>query len=441
MTRQAAPVSPPVVCSIAGSDSGGGAGIQADTKTIEADDAFATTAITSVTAQNTQGVRDVSTLTPETVRAQIDAVLDDFDVQAVKTGMLATSEIVETVADYGPNLPSLVVDPVMVASSGDRLLDEDAEAAYDDLLAAATLVTPNTDETTVLTGIEVTDAETARRAGEALIDRGVDAALVKGGHVPGDAVVDTLVTEDSVHTYRHDRIDTDATHGSGCTLSSAIATRLAHGDDLPTAVGEGIALLSRAVRYNVDVGAGPGAVHHTVDVRNEAARDETVEAVEHVVAGLREADATALVPRGVTNVVGTTPYAESAADVAAVDGGIGRTRDGLRPNRGVRFGVETPLVEVVLAARERDPAVRFGLTCTATPAVVDALAGLDETVATVTASERERQVDRAFDETAARPAAIVDDHGDRLFLLASTPEDVLSQIRTIVASVDDYSNN
>jgi len=437
MTRQAAPVAPPVVLSIAGSDSGGGAGIQADTKTIEAGGAFATTAITSVTAQNTRGVRDVETLAAEAVAGQIDAVLDDFDVGAVKTGMLATTEIVETVAAYATELPALVVDPVMVATSGDRLLDREAEAVYEDLLADATLVTPNADEAEVLTGVEVTDADAARRAGEALLEMGADAALVKGGHVPGDAVVDTLVTGETVHTYRHDRIDTDATHGSGCTLSSAIATRLAHGDDLPTAVSEGIGLLSRAVRYSVDVGEGPGSVHHTVEARNEAARDETVEAVETVVAGLRDADATALVPRGVTNVVGATPYAESPADVAAVEGGIGRTRDGLRANRGVRFGVGTSLVDDVLAAREHDPALRFGLSCAASPTVVDALAGLDGPVETVTERAPDDRFRAAFAGAGTTPAAVVDEHDDRVCLLATTAEGLLTRVRTVVANADE----
>jgi len=437
MTRQAAPVVPPVVLSIAGSDSGGGAGIQADTKTIEAGGAFATTAITSVTAQNTRGVRAVTTLDPAEVEGQIDAVVEDFDVRAVKTGMLATTEIVETVAARGDDLPALVVDPVMVATSGDRLLDREAEAAYEDLIAEATLVTPNADEAEVLTGVEVTDADAARRAGEALVETGADAALVKGGHVPGDDIVDTLVTGETVHTYRHDRIDTDATHGSGCTLSSAIATRLAHGDDLPTAVGEGIALLSRAVRYSADVGEGAGSVHHTVEARNEAARTETTEAVETVVSGLLDADAAALVPRGVTNVVGATPYAESPADVAAVEGGIGRTRDGLRPNRGVRFGVETALIDDVLAAREHDPALRFGVACTATPAVVDALVGLDGPVATVTEPDADERVRAAFAATEATPAAIVDDHGERVCLLAATAERLLARVETVVANVDE----
>src|SRR6056297_808146 len=232
MQRRESPVSPPVVLTIAGSDSGGGAGIQADLKTIEAGGAFGTSAITSVTAQNTTGVQGSHLLPTDDIAAQIRAVREDFDVAAVKTGMLATSEVIDLVAERAPDLPNLVVDPVMVATTGDRLLAAEAEDAYEDLVAEAALVTPNADEAEVLTGRAIAGPDDAAAAGRDIVEMGADAALVKGGHVPGDEVVDTLVTAESVTTFRHDRVDTEATHGSGCTLSSAIATRLAHGDDL-----------------------------------------------------------------------------------------------------------------------------------------------------------------------------------------------------------------
>jgi hydroxymethylpyrimidine/phosphomethylpyrimidine kinase len=430
-------VTPPVVLTVAGSDSGGGAGIQADCKTIEAGGAFATTAITNVTAQNTQGVHGTHALPPADVRDQIEAVLDDFAVGAVKTGMLGTQALVETVTDYAEDLPALVVDPVMVAASGDRLLEPEAEAAYEDLLGAATLVTPNADEAEVLTGVTISDADTARRAGEALLDLGAHAALVKGGHVPGEAVVDTLVTQSSVQTFRHDRIDTDATHGSGCALSSAIATRLAYGDDVQTAVGKGISLLSKAVRYNVDVGDGPGAVHHMVDARNEAAREETVQAVKSVLTGLADERATALRPAGLTNVAGATPYAESPADVAAVEGGIGVTRNGLRTNRGVAFGVARGPAATLLAAREHDPGVRFTLVCSATSAVINALGALGGPVTTVDGADADERMAAAFEGHEQTPAAVVDRDSDRLTLLAPTAEALLEQARAVVATVEE----
>ena len=304
-TRIPAPTEKPVVLTIAGSDSGGGAGIQADLKTIEATGGFGVSALTAVTAQNTIGVDSTHVLPVDELEAQLDAVLSDFEVAAVKTGMLATTEVVETVTEYAADLECpLVVDPVMVAATGDRLLTEAAEAAYEDLVAAATLVTPNADEAAVLTDVEPEDEAGARLAGQRLLSTGADAALVKGGHIPGDEVLDVLVTENDIEVARHPRIDTDATHGSGCALSAAVATRLAHGEPLVDAVGRSVAFMERAVRYHHDVGEGPGAVHHLVALRNEATRDATAEAVRGVVRRLEAADVRPLVPEVGTNVVG-----------------------------------------------------------------------------------------------------------------------------------------
>jgi len=451
MTRADAPVTPPVVLTVAGSDSGGGAGIQADLKTIEACGGFGTSAITSVTAQNTTGVQGQHLLPTEEIEAQIEAVVEDFDVAAVKTGMLATSDVIDLVVDHAADLQNLVVDPVMVAASGDRLLAAEAEDAYEALIAEAAVVTPNADEAAVLTGRDVDDPETAERAGRDLVEMGADSALVKGGHVPGDAVVDTLVTADEVTTFRHDRIDTEATHGSGCTLSSAIATQLAHGDDLPTAVGSGIDLLASAVRYNVDVGEGPGAVHHLVQTRNDAARYPTSEAVERVVSALVDADVSALVPdRGMT-VAGATPYAETPDAVAAVEGRITRTMDGIRPNRGVRFGASTTVARALLAAREHAPSLRFAVDCRLTDAVEDAVASLDGAVATYDPAERPDSVpddatarwgiDRAFETSDGTPVAVIGREGvgtgGRVTLLAADADGLVSRVETIHETVGD----
>ncbi|MGA9401067.1 bifunctional hydroxymethylpyrimidine kinase/phosphomethylpyrimidine kinase, partial [Haladaptatus sp.] len=350
MSREPAPVSLPVALTIAGSDSGGGAGIQADLKTMEAHGVFGTSAITSVTAQNTRGVEEFTTLPVEDVEAQCEAVLSDFDVRAVKTGMLAEAPVVRSVAEQvsGLEIPA-VVDPVMVAASGDRLLDSAGEEAYADLFTHATLVTPNTDEAEVLTGIELTDDESAAAAGEALREMGADAALVKGGHVPGETVRDVLATADGIEVFEHPRIDTDATHGSGCTLASAITARLALGDDLRTAVGGATEFMERAVRYAADVGEGPGAVHHLVELRNRAARNDTAEAVESVVQSFVERDVSALVPEVGMNVVGATPYAEEVDETAAVEGRITRTMTGVKPNRGVRFSASSHVARFLLS--------------------------------------------------------------------------------------------
>ncbi|MFB6282299.1 MAG: bifunctional hydroxymethylpyrimidine kinase/phosphomethylpyrimidine kinase [Haloferacaceae archaeon] len=376
--RVPAPVRPPVALTVAGSDSGGGAGIQADLKTMEAHGAFGTSVLTAVTAQNTRGVEDTHVLPPDQVRAQYRAVIEDFDVGAVKTGMLATRELIETVvdlfADYdGP----VVVDPVMVAASGDRLLTEEAEAAYDDLIADAALVTPNADEAEVLTGRTLSDPADARAAGEDLVDLGADAALMKGGHLGGDVVVDTLVTPGGVERFEHPRVDTDATHGSGDTLASAIAARLAAGASLRDAVAEGTAFMERAVRYGIDVGGGPGSVHHHVALREEAARHPTIEAVEDLLGAFVDRDVGPLVPEVGTNVVGATPYAERVEEVAAVEGRVARTMDGVAATRGVRMGASSHIARFLLAARERDPSLRFAANVRFDDAVEAALADAD----------------------------------------------------------------
>jgi len=370
VTRRRAPVSPPVALTIAGSDSGGGAGIQADLKTMEAHGVFGTSVVTAITAQNTLGVERSHVLPVEEVDAQYGAVQADFDLGAVKTGMLATAPVIDLIADRLADAEApVVVDPVMVAASGDRLLDPDAEAAYEDLVAEAALVTPNADEATVLTGIEPTDRETAREAGEELVAMGADAALVKGGHIghDGDTVTDTLVVADdgdaTVRTFEHPRIDTDATHGSGCTLSSAIAAHLAHGETLAFAVEAGTAFMERAVRYSLDVGEGPGAVHHLAALREAADRHRTMTDVAEVVETFVDRDVSRLVPEVGMNVVGATAYAERVGETAAVEGRITRTLSGVSPNRGVRLGASSHVARFLLAAREFDPNLRFAVNC------------------------------------------------------------------------------
>ncbi|KTG27700.1 bifunctional hydroxymethylpyrimidine kinase/phosphomethylpyrimidine kinase [Haloferax profundi] len=278
-TASPTPQRPPYALTIASSDSGGGAGIQADLKTMTRLGVYGGSVLVSATAQNSQGVDETHVLPTAAVRAQFDAVHRDFDVGAVKLGMLATADGVKTVADClqdydGP----IVVDPVMVATSGDRLLETDAIDAYTDLFAQATLVTPNADEAAELTGVVPDSPETVRAVAERFFDWGVDAVLLKGGHVEttDGTVVDSLVTPDETTTYTNSRIDTEATHGSGCTLSSAIAARLAHGDDLSSAVQHGIAFTHAALSSPADVGTGPGSVNHLVGIEDGwTPRDET----------------------------------------------------------------------------------------------------------------------------------------------------------------------
>jgi hydroxymethylpyrimidine/phosphomethylpyrimidine kinase len=265
---------PPRLLTIAGSDSGGGAGLQADLKTFAAHGGYGLSVVVAVTAQNTREVRGVHAVPAAMVAAQLDAVLADIGVDAVKIGMLGNAETIRTVAGRlrahlgGSGVP-VVLDPVMIAKSGDRLLREDAVAALlEELLPLATLVTPNLPELAALTGfalaaLAAAGEEERLRAARALAAPGL-AVLAKGGHAEGDTLVDLLIDGDRLHRFAHPRLHTTSTHGTGCTLSSAIAARLGAGEELPRAVAGAIDYLAGAIAAAYPVGqeGGHGPVDH-----------------------------------------------------------------------------------------------------------------------------------------------------------------------------------
>jgi len=263
-------MSPGRVLIIAGSDSGGGAGIQADIKTVTALGAYAATAITALTAQNTVGVHGMHPVPPAFVQQQMQVVLNDIGADAIKTGMLGRAEMVEAVADalrrLAPGIP-LVLDPVMVAKGGARLLDDDALAALRlELLPLATLITPNIPEAEALLGRTIANHANALDAARALLELGVPAVLLKGGHLPGATVRDVLATEDGIVVIDSPRIDTRHTHGTGCTLASAIAAGLAQGMALEPAVRRGAAYVHAAILAAPGFGAGHGPLGHGVTI-------------------------------------------------------------------------------------------------------------------------------------------------------------------------------
>jgi hydroxymethylpyrimidine/phosphomethylpyrimidine kinase len=253
------------VLTIAGSDSGGGAGIEADIKTISALGGYACTAITAVTAQNTLGVFGVQTMPAEFVRLSIKTVLEDIGADAIKLGMLANAEIIEAVAETLPNGVPVVLDPVMVATSGAVLLPDDAIAALRTrLVPRAALVTPNLPEAAKLTGLPLNNAADYEAAGQALLAMGAAAALIKGGHAEGDMLTDTLVHANGVETISLPRVHTSSTHGTGCTLASAIATGLAQRMTLLDAVNRARQYLQNAIQHAPGFGKGHGPVWHGV---------------------------------------------------------------------------------------------------------------------------------------------------------------------------------
>ncbi|MFD3953701.1 bifunctional hydroxymethylpyrimidine kinase/phosphomethylpyrimidine kinase [Streptomyces albidoflavus] len=257
------PPRPRRVLTVAGSDSGGGAGIQADLKTMLALGVHGMSVLTAVTAQNSLGVQGVWELPDDAVRTQYRSVVDDIGVQAVKTGMLSSTSLVTTVAELlaATEAPA-VVDPVGVSKHGDSLLAESAlDAVRHRLMPVATVATPNLDEVAQLTGVEVRDEAGMERAAEAVLALGPTWALIKGGHLSGDAV-DLLTDGTETHWYRAPRLDNRHTHGTGCTLASAIASHLALGHPVPQAVGLAKEYLTGAIAAGFALGAGIGPVDH-----------------------------------------------------------------------------------------------------------------------------------------------------------------------------------
>jgi hydroxymethylpyrimidine/phosphomethylpyrimidine kinase len=254
----------PPALTIAGSDSGGGAGIQADLKTFAALEVFGTAAITAVTAQNTHEVRDVQVMSPEMVVSQIRAVYDDIRPLAAKTGMLANTEIVLAVCKTLDNLVDLpvVVDPVAFTSTGARLLTDDAfEALRDELIPRSVLVTPNLREAAALSGTEIDSPDDMRRAGAILMERGANAVLVKGGHSFGNA--DDLFLTPSEEIWLHGtHIETTCTHGTGCSLSAATAAGLARGSTLLEAVRQAKHFVTEGIRHGYVIGQGHSPINH-----------------------------------------------------------------------------------------------------------------------------------------------------------------------------------
>ena len=258
---------PAVALTIAGSDSGGGAGIQADLKTFHAFGVFGTSAVTAITAQNTVTVSAVHAVPLDVVRAQIDAVVDDLDPAAAKTGMLATAELVVGVARAITHhrLDRFVLDPVMVATSGDSLLNKDAEEALvRELLPRAQLITPNLHEARILTGREIATPADMSWAARELVSMGARAALVKGGHLSAEEIVDVLWDGRAESTWSRPRIPAVNTHGTGCTLSAGVTANLALGMSLKDAVEGAVDFVARAIATAPDLGQGHGPINHLV---------------------------------------------------------------------------------------------------------------------------------------------------------------------------------
>lgn len=266
MSTQSSPQTPPIALTIAGSDSGGGAGIQADLRTFSFHHVHGTCALTCVTAQNTQGVQRVDALPPIAVTAQIQSVTSDMAVAAAKTGMLLNAEIMTAVAELlqANPIPHLVIDPVMVSRTGAQLIDDGAIATLKQLLLPlAQVLTPNRYEAQILSGREINTLDDMKSAAQRILESGVTSVIVKGGAMPGELRgVDVFASADTLQVLKTEQVDTADTHGTGCTLSAAIAANLAQGHDTLTAIQQAKQYVTQALHHSLRIGQGQGPVGH-----------------------------------------------------------------------------------------------------------------------------------------------------------------------------------
>jgi len=345
------------ILTIAGSDSGGGAGIQADLKAITLLGGFGMSVITALTAQNTLGVHGIHEIPPSFVEKQMEVVLSDIGADAIKTGMLAHSEIIGVVAkkirQYG--LKYVVVDPVMVAKSGDSLLRKDArEALIRELIPLAWVVTPNLPEASVLAGFKVTSVEEMRKAARRIHRLGAKHVVVKGGHLKGRAV-DLLYDGKRFEEIVAPRIKTKNTHGTGCTYASAIATFLARGDTVYGAVQKAKIFITLAIQSGLSLGKGTGPTNPAAYVLREMERYRVVQELKRAVEVLKGEEIGRFIPEVSSNLGYALPFAEGVEDVAAFPGRIVRFRESATTYSDPEFGASRHVANIILTVMKFDP--------------------------------------------------------------------------------------
>lgn len=339
------------ILTIAGSDSGGGAGIQADIKTITVLGGYAMSVITAITAQNTTGVQGILPVSPEFIGRQLDSVLSDIGVDAVKTGMLFEEAAIEIVAGRikKENIEKVVVDPVMVAKGGEPLLVADArDALVTQMVPLSYLITPNIPEAEVFLGRPIKTGKDVREAARTIHGMGAANVLVKGGHRTGPAL-DILFDGRDFYEFEKERIDTASTHGTGCTYASAIATFVGQGYPLRDSIEMAKGFIQRAIKFAFPLGSGHGPTNHYAHIARECSRYETLEALNKGLERLKALSIAHLVPEVQTNLGYAIPFAESAADVAAFPGRIIRIHDRIETVAGPAFGASRHIASIILA--------------------------------------------------------------------------------------------
>lgn len=374
---------------IAGSDSGGGAGIQADLKTFQAMGVHGASVLTSLTAQNTLTVSEIFDLPVEFIKAQFAAVREDFDVKAAKTGMLSTKEIIECVAENAGSYP-LVVDPVMVAQSGGKLLKDDAVLALENLLLPkATIVTPNIPEAEVLSGIEITGLGDIKEACKIISKHGCS-VVVKGGHSKGDEAIDILYHDGDFHKFSSKRIG-EGVHGSGCAFASAIAAGIAKGEDISTAVGGAKSFITRAIATAYSPGKGPRVANP--GGKPIATDDEhpIIKELRDVVAKIERTDFYKVTPEVGSNIAYAQKGAKTLEEVAAIEGRMVKVGGKVFAVGDIVFGGSKHVATIVLAVMHFDQTFRCTMNIKYTESTLDACKRLGFSISDFNREEEPRE--------------------------------------------------
>ena len=340
------------VLTIAGSDSGGGAGIQADLKTITVLGGFGMSVITALTAQNTLGVQGVYEVPEDFVEKQFDSVATDIGIDAAKTGMLANSRIIRVVSkklrQYGIN--KLVVDPVMVAKGGAPLIVNEAKKSLiEELLPLALIITPNIPEAEELAKIKVSSIDDMKKSAEIICGLGAKNVVVKGGHLAGNPV-DILYDGKNFHEFTSERIDTKNTHGTGCTFSAAIATKLADGKSVFEAVKTAKEYTTTAIRFSLNIGGGHGPTNHMAHVLQESNRYNCIQKLKAALQRLNAEKCGNIIPEVQSNLGYALPHANKAEDIAAIPGRIIRIGEETGTFGDIAFGASSHIASIILSA-------------------------------------------------------------------------------------------
>jgi hydroxymethylpyrimidine kinase / phosphomethylpyrimidine kinase / thiamine-phosphate diphosphorylase len=371
------------VLTIAGSDSGGGSGIQADLKTILSLGAYGMSVVTALTAQNTQGILGISPVSPDFVDLQLQAIFDDIGVDCIKTGMLCNDGIVKVVARRiaSQGIEKVIVDPVMVSKSGAALLEDSGRAAVvQDLFPLTYLATPNIPEAEILTGRKITTVSDMKKAAKRLQKLGPRYVLLKGGHLEG-APVDILHDGSQEYEFSSQRVRTRHTHGTGCTLASAIATLLAQGLPLMEAIDQAKRYLYRGLRFSLSIGKGIGPANHYASISREIARTNVIEELNFALERLKRLKIGHLIPEVQSNLAYAIPFAESVQDIASFPGRIVRLVNTVSTLSTAAFGASRQIHHLVLAAMDYDPERRSCMTIAYSPTLVSRIRSLGHSVA------------------------------------------------------------